>query len=56
MLVSLFITSTLWFTHPVAEDDLPITLPAMTDFKPTGTPEPPLSKAKDWLRVEADGE
>jgi len=22
MLVSLFITSTLWFTHPVAEDDL----------------------------------
>ena len=28
----------------------------MADFKPTGTPEPPLSKAKDWLTVAgADG-
>src|SRR4051812_29577911 len=28
----------------------------MEDFRPTGTPEPPLSKAKDWLRVESDSE
>ena len=29
---------------------LPLTLPEMDDFKPTGTGEPPLSKAKAWLR------
>jgi leucyl-tRNA synthetase len=42
-------------THPVDEDELPLVLPQVEDFKPTGTPEPPLSKAKDWLRVERDG-
>src|SRR5688500_10210700 len=26
----------------------------MADFKPPGTPEPPLSKAKDWLTVQRD--
>jgi leucyl-tRNA synthetase len=41
--------------HAVDESDLPVTLPEMSDFKPTGTPEPPLSKAKDWLRVTIDG-
>lgn len=32
------------------DDALPVTLPEMADFKPTGTPEPPLSKATDWVR------
>ena len=32
------------------DGDLPLTLPEMDDFKPTGTGEPPLSKAKAWLR------
>jgi leucyl-tRNA synthetase len=32
------------------ESELPVTPPEMEDFKPTGTPEPPLSKAKEWLR------
>ena len=41
--------------HAVDESELPITLPEMTDFKPTGSPEGPLSKAKDWLRVTIDG-
>ncbi len=41
--------------HSVDESELPITLPEMEDFKPTGTPEPPLSKAREWLRVERDG-
>ena len=41
--------------HAVDESELPVTLPEMTDFKPTGTPEPPLTKAKDWLRVTIDG-
>ncbi|MBR3085350.1 MAG: leucine--tRNA ligase [Kiritimatiellae bacterium] len=34
----------------VDDGDLPLTLPEMDDFKPTGTGEPPLSKAKAWLR------
>ncbi len=38
---------------PAAE--LPLTLPQVADFKPTGTPEPPLTKATDWLRYERDG-
>ncbi|HZZ41617.1 MAG TPA: leucine--tRNA ligase [Tepidisphaeraceae bacterium] len=37
----------------VAESELPIRLPEMEDFKPTGTPEPPLSKVKDWVNVSA---
>jgi leucyl-tRNA synthetase len=34
----------------IPESELPLTPPSMEDFKPTGTPEPPLSKAKEWLR------
>ncbi len=40
----------------VDEALLPVALPEMSDFKPTGTPEPPLSKAADWLSVTVDGE
>jgi len=32
------------------ENELPVIQPDMEDFKPTGTPEPPLSKAFDWLK------
>ncbi len=32
------------------ESELPLTPPELLDFKPTGTPEPPLSKATDWVR------
>jgi leucyl-tRNA synthetase len=32
------------------ESDLPLEPPALEDFKPTGTGEPPLAKAKDWVR------
>ena len=43
----------------VREEDLPVALPPMTDFKPSGTPDPPLSKAKEWVNVQvginADG-
>jgi leucyl-tRNA synthetase len=28
----------------------------MEDFKPTGTPEPPLSKARDWVRYSETAE
>ncbi|MEO6741153.1 MAG: class I tRNA ligase family protein, partial [Chthoniobacteraceae bacterium] len=34
----------------VAESELPVVPPELSDFKPTGTPEPPLSKAKDWVQ------
>lgn len=33
----------------VDESELPVTLPEMDDFKPTGTGEPPLAKAQDWI-------
>ena len=29
--------------------ELPVRLPDLEDFKPTGKPEPPLSKAKEWV-------
>jgi len=33
------------------EDQLPLVLPEVADYKPTGTGEPPLAKATDWLDV-----
>jgi leucyl-tRNA synthetase len=41
--------------EPLSEDELPLRLPEMEDFKPTGKPEPPLSKAGGWLFVERGG-
>jgi leucyl-tRNA synthetase len=32
------------------ESELPLEPPELEDFKPTGTGEPPLAKAKDWIR------
>jgi leucyl-tRNA synthetase len=32
------------------ETDLPLEPPPLDDFKPTGTGEPPLARAKEWLR------
>jgi leucyl-tRNA synthetase len=32
------------------ENELPVVPPALDDYKPTGTGEPPLAKAKDWVR------
>lgn len=34
---------------PVPETELPLTLPELDDFTPTGTGEPPLSKADSWV-------
>jgi leucyl-tRNA synthetase len=41
----------------VPESELPLTLPAMSDFKPSGKPEPPLAKAPaEWLyKTDVDG-
>ena len=35
----------------VAEEDLPLTLPELQDYKPTGSGEPPLARAADWVNV-----
>ena len=32
------------------ESELPVVPPPLEDYKPTGTGEPPLAKAKDWMR------
>jgi leucyl-tRNA synthetase len=32
------------------ESELPVMPPPLEDYKPTGTGEPPLAKAKDWIR------
>jgi leucyl-tRNA synthetase len=32
------------------ESELPVVPPPLEDYKPTGTGEPPLAKAKDWIR------
>jgi leucyl-tRNA synthetase len=36
----------------VPEDQLPVEPPEMDDFKPTGTADPPLSKATEWMNLE----
>ncbi|MBU3665855.1 MAG: leucine--tRNA ligase [Chthoniobacterales bacterium] len=37
--------------HRALDDsELPVHLPELEDFKPTGTADPPLSKAKDWVK------
>lgn len=35
----------------VADDQLPVELPPMDDFKPGGTPESPLVRASDWVHT-----
>ena len=34
----------------LSENELPVIPPPLDDYKPTGTGEPPLAKAKDWVR------
>lgn len=41
--------------HVEAVEHLPVTLPEMTDYKPSGKPEPPLGKASGWVIVEKKG-
>ncbi|MEK6799217.1 MAG: class I tRNA ligase family protein [Planctomycetota bacterium] len=46
----------------VGDDELPVELPAMEDFRPTpapetadSLPEPPLSRAQEWVKVSRGG-
>ncbi len=34
----------------IPENELPLVPPPLDDFKPTGTGEPPLARAKEWVR------
>ncbi len=42
-------------TVAVPESDLPLELPEMEDFKPTGHPGGPLERATSWVRVTRNG-
>ena len=35
--------------HAVPEAELPVRLPELDDFRPSGKPEPPLGKATEWV-------
>ena len=39
-------------TVPVPESQLPLRLPEVADFKPTGTGESPLANAADWVKTK----
>src|SRR5262249_37289318 len=39
----------------LSADDLPLCLPELEDYKPSGRPEPPLGKATDWINVTRKG-
>jgi leucyl-tRNA synthetase len=41
--------------EPLSADELPLRLPDLEDFKPSGRPEPLLGKATDWLFVVRNG-
>ncbi len=36
--------------HALDKKELPLVPPPLDDYKPTGTGEPPLAKAKEWIR------
>ena len=42
--------------HPIPEDQLPVMLPEISDYKPDESGRSALAKAKDWLKVEINGE
>ena len=42
--------------HAIPEDQLPVMLPEVSDYQPDKSGRSALAKAKDWLKVEIDGE
>ncbi len=41
--------------EPLTLEELPLKLPELEDYKPSGKPEPPLGKATDWVNVTRKG-
>jgi len=37
--------------YPLSENELPLELPVMADFKPSGQPESPLTKVPEWMNA-----
>lgn len=37
--------------HAISESELPLLAPPLDDYKPSGTPDPLLSKAKEWVEL-----
>ncbi len=48
---------TIHYDRPIAVDDseLPLRLPDLEDFKPSGDPEGPLARVRDWRFFQKDG-
>ena len=42
--------------HPIPEDQLPVLIPEVDDYKPDNSGRSALAKAKDWLKVTIGGE
>ncbi len=42
--------------HAIPEDQLPVIIPEVEDYKPDDSGHSALAKAKDWLKVTIDGE
>lgn len=42
--------------HPIPEDQLPVIIPEVDDYRPDNSGHSALAKAKDWLKVTIDGE
>ena len=42
--------------HAIPEDQLPVIIPEVEDYKPDNSGHSALAKAKDWLKVTIDGE
>jgi len=40
---------------PLSAEDLPVSLPFLSEFKPTADGRPPLARAETWLGVTVDG-
>jgi leucyl-tRNA synthetase len=40
---------------PLSPEELPLRLPELEDYKPSGRPEPPLGKATDWINITRNG-
>ncbi|MBQ2643704.1 leucine--tRNA ligase [Candidatus Saccharibacteria bacterium] len=42
--------------HPIPENQLPVLIPEVDDYKPDNSGRSALAKAKDWLKATIDGE
>ena len=41
--------------EPLKESELPLVLPKLSEYKPSGTGESPLANAQDWVNVKING-